>query len=112
MPPNVKDGLMIMGKPISFTAIFASSRLLTTADFGILRPILFIALLNNSLSSAFFIDSMFAPISFTLYLSSTPASNKPTAAFSAVWPPSVGSKCVGFSFAMIFSMNSTLIGSI
>ncbi len=54
---------------------------------------------------------MSAPISSTAYFSRIPASCSATAAFSAVWPPSVGSSASGRSLAMIFSMTSVVIGS-
>ena len=53
-----------------------------------------------------------APISFTLYLASVPAWNKPMAALSAVCPPRVASTASGRSFAMIRSINSGVMGSI
>jgi hypothetical protein len=54
---------------------------------------------------------MLAPISSTLYLRSTPVSCSATAAFSAVWPPSVGSTASGRWIAMTFSSVSVVIGS-
>ena len=57
------------------------------------------------------IASTSAPISFTLYRSRVPALNNPIAALSAVCPPSVASTASGLSLAMIFSMNSGVIGS-
>ncbi len=57
------------------------------------------------------IASRLAPISSTLYFSSTPWSARSSAQFSAVWPPMVGSRASGFSLAMIFSTVCQLIGS-
>ncbi len=54
---------------------------------------------------------MFAPINSTPYRSSTPCSCRATAAFSAVWPPSVGSTASGRWMAMTFSSVSVVIGS-
>ena len=54
---------------------------------------------------------MLAPISSTPYASSTPASSSSMAAFSAVWPPSVGSSASGRSLAMIEVSTSRVIGS-
>ena len=54
---------------------------------------------------------MFAPISSTLYRRRTPESCRATAAFSAVWPPRVGSTASGRWMAMTFSSVSVVIGS-
>lgn len=51
------------------------------------------------------------PISSTLYFLSTPASPNAMAAFSAVWPPKVGSSASGRSLAMICSRIGVEIGS-
>jgi hypothetical protein len=67
--------------------------------------------LNRSRSSPALIASMFAPISSTLYRRRTPESCSATAAFSAVWPPSVGSTAPGRWIAMTFSSVSVVIGS-
>ena len=48
--------------------------MLTSCEYGVSRPIFRIASLNSRRSSAFLIDSTFAPISSTPYFSSTPAS--------------------------------------
>ena len=62
-------------------------------------------------SSPALIVSMLAPISSTPCRASTPDSCRATAAFSAVWPPSVGSTASGRSIAMTFSSTSVVIGS-
>jgi len=67
--------------------------------------------LNRLRSSPAVIVSMLAPISSTPYRASTPDSSRATAAFSAVWPPSVGSTASGRSIAMTFSSTSVVIGS-
>jgi len=54
---------------------------------------------------------MFAPISSTPYVESTPFSCRATAALSAVWPPIVASSASGRSRAMTFSRYSGVIGS-
>ena len=72
-----------------------------TSAFGQSRPISFIALRNSSRSSAMRMASREAPISSTPYFSSTPASARSSAQFSAVWPPMVGSSASGFSLAMM-----------
>ena len=67
--------------------------------------------LNRSRSSPARIASMLAPISSTLYRRRMPESCRATAAFSAVWPPSVGSTASGRWMAMTFSSVSVVIGS-
>ena len=90
-PPSVKLGRITTGNP-SFAAYSSPSRrLFTSIDLGMSSPIFFIASLNSSRSSAFLIASSFAPINSTPYFSSTPASARSTARFSAVCPPTVGS---------------------
>ena len=69
------------------------------------------ASLNFWRSSPFSMASAFAPINFTPYRSRIPAFTRSIAALSAVCPPRVGSSASGFSAAMIFSMISTVIGS-
>ena len=67
--------------------------------------------LNFSRSSPSSIAAMLAPISSTLYFSSTPFLSSAMAVFSAVWPPRVGRTASGRSLAMIFSTTSGVIGS-
>ena len=74
--------------------------------------ILFIISLNNSLSSPSFIEDIDVPITLTLYFSNIPASCKSTARFSPVCPPIPASKLSGLSFAITFSTNSNVNGSI
>ena len=57
------------------------------------------------------IASTLAPISSTPYLASVPSACSAMAAFSAVWPPRVGSRASGRSLSMIFVTNSGVIGS-
>ncbi len=85
---------------------------LTTALLGVARPILSIASRKSCRSSAFAMASCFAPISSTPYFSRTPESANASAVFNAVCPPIVGSSASGFSFMMIFSTISGVIGSI
>ena len=81
-------------------------------DFADSPPIFSTIVLKISRFSPRSIAATSAPISFTLYLSSVPAWNRPIAAFSAVCPPRVASTASGRSFAMIRSMNSGVMGSI
>ncbi len=85
---------------------------MASEDFGVSRPILFIASRNNSRSSALSIASAVAPIMVTPYFSSTPIRRSDRAQFSAVWPPMVGSSASGRSFSMILATISGVIGSI
>jgi hypothetical protein len=66
---------------------------------------------NFCRSSAFSITSARAPIISTPYFSSTPELSSARAAFSAVWPPMVGSRASGRSLSMIRSTISGVIGS-
>ena len=67
VPPSVKEGLIITGKPMLSIKFDAFSWLLTNPPLavGILYSI--IDNLNFSLFSAFSIEFIFAPINFTLY---------------------------------------------
>ncbi len=111
LPPRVKLGRMMVGKPTSAWIFWASSRLRAILARGHSRPISPIATRNNSRSSAMRMASRDAPINSTPYLSSTPASARFSAQLSAVWPPIVGSRASGFSLAMMRSTVATLIGS-
>ena len=55
--------------------------------------------------------SFFAPINSTPSFSRRPEFSKEMAAFNAVWPPIVGSSASGFSFFIIASKLSKVIGS-
>ena len=67
--------------------------------------------LNKSLSSAFEIAFIEAPINSTLYFLSIPSSESARATFRAVCPPIVGSKASGFSILIILVIISGVIGS-
>ena len=111
LPPRMNAGRMITGRPTRSTTSIASARSCAMPDAGTRRPISCIAILNCSRSSAVVMASAFAPISSTPYSSSTPASTRPIARFSAVWPPSVGSSASGRSRSMIRVRISTSSGS-
>ena len=112
VPPSVKLGRITVGKPTVFCTVQASSRLCAISERAEPRPILVMACLNFSRSSALSMASGLAPINSTLYLSSTPWRHKSRAQFSAVWPPIVGKIASGFSLAIIFSTVCHVIGSI
>ena len=116
VPPSVKAGRMIAGRPISCTKLFASSRLVTVRDFGWRRPRPSTMFRNTSRSSPRRIASRLAPIIFTPSSRSVPWSCSAQAQFSAVWPPSVGSSAsMGVpssrSFSMILRTQSGVMGS-
>jgi hypothetical protein len=112
VPPRVKDGRMIAGRPTFGQRGARFLQRVRDALFGLSMPISAIASRNFSRSSALSITSALAPISSTPYRSSTPSAASAIAVFSAVWPPMVGSSASGFSLAMIFSTISGVIGSI
>ncbi|MNL21097.1 hypothetical protein D3C87_1423720 [compost metagenome] len=89
----------------------ASSIECAIPDFAEPRPILVIASLNFWRSSALSMASGDAPISSTLYLSSTPWRCRSSAQFSAVWPPMVGRIASGRSRSMMRSTTSQVMGS-
>ena len=84
LPPMVNEGRIIVGKPISSSATKASSILCATNERGVDKPILVIAFLNKSRSSALSIASLDAPIISTLCLAKTPWRSKSRAQLSAV----------------------------
>ena len=75
-------------------------------ELGVLIPIPFMVLSNNSRSSALSMASLEAPISSTLYFFNTPSLANVSAVFSPVWPPMVGKRASGLSFSIIFSIDS------
>ena len=123
VPPSVKLGRITVGKPVPpvspmmrFCTSQASSIECAMPLLAEPRPILVIASLNFSRSSAFSIACSLAPIISTPYFSSTPWRCRSSAQLSAVWPPIVGSTaiCVGAfrrSLAMMFSTTCQVIGS-
>jgi hypothetical protein len=111
VPPSVKLGRTMHGKPIRAANSCPRCKLLMSCDSGVSRPILRIASLNRSRSSAFLMASILAPISSTPYFSSIPASASSTARFSPVCPPTVESSASGRSRRMISSRYGTVSGS-
>ena len=111
VPPSVKDGRITAGSPTSASTALASSNVCAMPDFGLSIPISLIASRNLSRSSARSMTSAFAPISSTPCRFSAPDASSCIATLSAVCPPMVGSSASGFSFMMIFSTISGVIGS-
>ena len=111
VPPRVKDGRMIAGRPTSFSASMASASVATTRLVGMARPMLSMAWRNSSRSSARAMARRSAPINSTPCRISVSLSARAMAQFSAVCPPMVGSRASGFSFSMIRATNSGVIGS-
>ena len=111
VPPSVKLGRITAGKPRVFCTPQASSIEWAMPERADPRPIRVMASLNFRRSSALSMASGLAPISSTLYLSSTPWRHRSSAQFSAVCPPIVGRIASGLSLAMIFSTVCQVIGS-
>ncbi len=111
VPPSVRDGRMMTGRPISAITFSASATSWAMPLLGRSRPIFSIAALKRSRSSALRIAATSAPISSTPYLSSTPRRASSSAMLSAVCPPTVGRIASGCSAAMMRSSTSGTIGS-
>ena len=111
MPPSVKDGLMMTGKFMVSIISKHSWKFFALPLLGTSKPILCMASLKSSLSSAIFMAGSLAPIISTPYFSRTPLSASLTETFSAVCPPIVGRSASGLSFSIIFSTISGVIGS-
>ena len=111
VPPRVKLGRTIIGNPISSAMAATLTISVAMPLFGMRSPILSIALRKRFLSSAFFMDSMDAPIISTLNLSNTPILAVSTAVLSPVCPPRVGSSASGRSLSIIFATVSGVTGS-
>ena len=107
----VNDGRTTSGKPNRSAMASTSSKVWAMSERADSAPASFTTFLNDSRSSPRSMASSEAPMSSTLYFLSTPASPRATAAFNAVWPPSVGSNASGRSLAMIFSRMGVEIGS-
>ena len=116
VPPIVKDGRMIAGRPTSSSTASAADSVFTWCERGVERPILVIASRNFSRSSALSIASAVAPIISTSNSFSVPIFCSDRAQLSAVWPPIVGSSAkppgtAYRSLAMILATTSGVIGS-
>ena len=111
VPPRVKLGRTIRGRPISSAMARTWSMLVAMPLLGMRRPMLFMAFRNRSRSSAFLMAESDAPIISTLNFSSTPISATATAVFRPVWPPRVGRMAQGRSFSMMAATASGVTGS-
>jgi hypothetical protein len=107
----VKEGRMMVGKPMPAWICIASSMLWARAERGLARPMRAMACLNFSRSSALSMASLEAPIRVTPYFSSTPCLARSSAQFSAVWPPMVGRIASGRSFSRMRPTVCQLMGS-
>ena len=94
---------MMQGKPMRLCTCNASSRLWAMAERGVAKPMLFMAAMKRSRSSALSMASWLAPMISTPPASSTPSRTRSSAQFRAVWPPIVGSSASGRSAAMILA---------
>ena len=111
-PPSVNEGLIITGKDNFFKTFIPSFILFITNPLGVSKPIFFIDFLNNSLSSAFWITLLEAPIRLTLYFFRIFLFSSSMDRLRAVWPPIVERSASGFSFLIIFSIIDIFKGSI
>ncbi len=111
VPPSVRDGRRMTGRPSSALTRSASSSVCAMPLRGRSRPIARIVSLNRSRSSARLIASTRAPMSSTPKRSSTPLSARSRARFRPVWPPMVGSSASGRSASMMRARTSTVSGS-
>ena len=83
----------------------------TASLSGMSMPNWFIMFLKAVRSSPRSIASIFTPMTFTPYLSSTPALWSSQERFSADWPPRFGSRASGRSRSMISVIASNVSGS-
>ena len=110
-PPNVNEGLTIIGKDKDLETFSSFLRVLTTNLLGESRPIFSIEFLNNSLLSAFSMTDCVAPINSTLYFAKIPFFFNSIDKFNAVCPPIVESNASGLSLEIIFSKKKVFNGS-
>ena len=111
VPPIVKEGLIIQGKPIFFWTSKASLIECAIPEVGVSRLIAFMVSSKSCLSSALSIAVLLAPIRITLCFFRIPFLSNVNAVFRAVWPPIVGRIASGDSFSIIFSTDFQWIGS-
>ena len=111
VPPRVNEGRMMVGKPTIAWTWRASSSECASAERGLASPILAMASLNFSRSSALSMASFLAPIISTPNFASTPSRARSRAQFNAVCPPMVGSSASGRSFSMMRATICQVMGS-
>ena len=111
VPPIVKDGRIMVGRPTFSSPSRASSIVWAIAERGLSSPMRSIASRNSKRSSAMLMASRSAPISCTPYFSSVPSPAKAIAVLSAVCPPIVGKMASGFSFSIMRATTSGVMGS-
>ena len=111
LPPRMNDGRTMIGSPISSAMAVASSTECAKPDLGTSSPIPSMAALNRSRFSAVAMASGRAPITWTPWPSSTPASDRAIVRLSAVCPPRVGRSASGRSRSMMASSTSGSSGS-
>mmetsp|Transcript_135 Transcript_135/g.491 ORF Transcript_135/g.491 Transcript_135/m.491 type:complete len:325 (+) Transcript_135:2453-3427(+) len=111
VPPKVKAGRIIRGNsPIVRAISKASSIVVAVPDWALVMPISSMASLKRARSSARSMLSSLAPSSSTPYFARMPSSERAFAVFRPVWPPMVGKMASGFSFAIMGSRTSGVIG--
>ena len=117
VPPSVKAGRMISGRPMSSSTLRASSMLWTTPLRGTFRPILIIRSLKTWRSSPRWMASRSAPIIFTPYFVKDALVEAGHAGVQAGLPAERGQQRVDrraawlLRDARIFSTASGVIGS-
>ena len=116
VPPMVKDGRMMAGRPMSSRQASAAASEPTWWERGVARPILVMASRNSSRSSALSMAAAVAPMSSTSCSFSVPMRSRASAQFSAVCPPMVGNSAkppgtAWRSAAMILATMSGVMGS-
>ena len=111
VPPRVKEGRTIAGKPTSACTATARSRSRAGAARGHSSPMRAIAARKRSRSSALSMASRLAPTSSTPNASSTPSRARSSEQLRPVWPPIVGSRASGRSFSMIRATTFQCTGS-
>ncbi len=111
LPPSVKDGRMIVGKPMEAWTSMASSSVWAMPARGDSRPISCMARRNSSRSSAVSMASREAPIISTPNFSRMPSRSRSRAVLRAVWPPMVGSSASGRSRSITRATVCQLTGS-
>ena len=99
------------GKPNGCAISRASSTVRAMPERRTSTPAFCIASLKRRRSSPSSTECAEAPRSSTPYRARTPALSRATARFRAVWPPTVGRRASGRSFAMTRSTVATSSGS-
>ena len=112
VPPRVKAGRMMAGRPTSRSAWRASSMPVAMPERGLSRPIRSIAARNSARSSAVAMALRSAPMSCTPCRARMPESASAMVTLRALCPPMVGSSASGRSASITRSTMPGSTGSI